>query len=111
MIKITDMPPLTEEDKLTIAKMKGSEMFLLFCKILSEEYLKSCAQMAEAGPHELQTFQGTARGLMTVFNMLMHHASKDVPPPVLPKREEKEPKEDKNVHKLPKLRNRRKIVK
>jgi hypothetical protein len=73
MIQITQIPDLNEDDLATLKRMYCSEIFLIVLKLIKKEYFAACSKMEDCGPHELSNFQGTARGLKQVYNLIMHY--------------------------------------
>jgi len=75
MIKITEIPDFTQEDEDTLAKLHGSEVFLIVLKLIKKQYFVACSQMEDCTPAELVSFQGTARGFKTIFTIMLNHSS------------------------------------
>jgi hypothetical protein len=78
MIPLTQIPDFTEADAETLKKMYGSEVFMIVLKLIKREYFIACQQMEECSPEALVTFQGTAKGLKQVYNLVMFHSSPDM---------------------------------
>lgn len=76
---ISAIPQFTDEDKKTLEKMKGSEVFLIVAKILAKEWHTTTTQMLGCAREDLVQFQGHARALVSVYNQLMLYANVDVP--------------------------------